>query len=130
MSSTKLYENPRLYSDTVLLLNLLLKKYKSMDRAFRILFMEQKIYPLLTSIMENSLILQFVSKERKTQMLEIFQKMRVLLEIIKSYLTICFENKQLLQSFYLSCYRKTEEISKQVLGWKNSIFNTTENKHV
>lgn len=100
-----------------------------MDRTFRILFMEQKIYPHLTVVMENSLILQFASNEKKKQMSEMFQQMRVSLEIIKSYLTICFENKQFSQNFYLYTYRKTEEISKQVFGWRNSVNNENRNNN-
>lgn len=123
MSSSKQYENPKLYSDTVLLLNSLLQKHKGMDRTFRILFMEQKIYPLLTSVMEEALLLQFSSYDEKRNMSDIFKKMRISLEITKSYLTLCFDNKQISQNFYLHVYRKTEEISKQVLGWQNSIKN-------
>jgi hypothetical protein len=119
MPPAKPYDNPRLYSDTVSLITMLIKKHKGMDRTFRILFMEQKIYPLLTSVMEDSLKMQFASHPEKKSQIDMFDKMRVSLEIVKSYLTICFESKQISQTFYLQVYRKTEEISKQALGWKN-----------
>lgn len=65
MNPPKKYENPRLYSDASTLLNILIQKHKGMDRSFRIIFMEQKIFPSLTFVMEKCLEIHFSKKEKK-----------------------------------------------------------------
>ncbi len=116
----KAYSNPKIYGDLESLYWLLMSKHIKISKTYRIVILEQQVYPRMLLLMDKTLKLHF-SKKRlsKDDISEIADKIKIELELLKSNLTFLFKHKQISNGFYLETYRKVEVISKQISGWSN-----------